>query len=75
MKHLRNKRKDVTFGRKFKYLASAIDYMSLTSVKQRTDVIGLACQFSSQPKLKREDFGGMLDMTLGEIMDQMGIKS
>lgn len=30
----------------------------------RTDIIGIACQYSSNPKLKREDFNELLQMKI-----------
>lgn len=69
MKHLRNKRKDVSYVQKLHYIALAMkDIESRPDTKFRTDVIGLACQFSSQPKLKREDFHGMINMRIKDII-------
>ena len=63
-----DKRKNVPFSQKFHYLALAIDCMDIhRNTKFRTDLIGLACQFSSQPKLKREDFYGYgFDLWIGD---------
>lgn len=63
-------RKNVSLGNKFHYLALAIDemYVLRPNVKYHTDVIGIACQFSSNPKLKRIDFKGILDLPLNEII-------
>lgn len=36
--------------------------------KPRTSMMGMACQYTSQPKLKPEDFEPMLNMTLAEII-------
>ena len=75
MKSTRNFRKDVTFGQKFHYLALAIDEMDCTrNTKWKVNVIGLACQFSSQPKLKREDFNGMLDMKIQDVLRILNLK-
>ena len=53
----------------------AIDEMSARpDMKFRTDLIGIAIQFSSQPKLKREDFKGMLEMTLIDVANELKIK-
>lgn len=68
MKSTKNLRKNVTLGQKFHYLALAMDEMDCRpSTKWKTDLIGVARQYSSQPKLKREDFDGILDMTINEI--------
>ena len=75
MKSTRNFRKDVTFGQKFHYLALAIDYMDVhRDAKFKTDLIGVACQFSSQPKLKREDFKGMLNMSIQDVLTILKLK-
>jgi hypothetical protein len=75
MKSTRNLRKNVTFGEKFHYLALAIDEMDIRrDAKFKTDLIGLACQFSSQPKLKREDFKGMLDMSIQDVLTILKLK-
>ena len=69
-----DKRKNVPFSNKFHYLSRAIDVMDVhKNMKFRTDVIGLACQISSQPKLKREDFDGMLDMTIQDVTEKLNI--
>lgn len=65
------KRNEVSLANKFHYLALAIDEIAHSSRKPRTDVIGIACQYSSQPKLKREDFEGILDMTIGNIIEHI----
>ena len=75
MKSTRNLRRNVSYGQKFHYLALAIDTMDCRpNTKWKTDVIGVACQFSSQPKLKREDFGAMLDMSIQDILTILNIK-
>jgi hypothetical protein len=75
MKSTKNLRKNVTFGEKFHYLALAIDTMDGSpNTKWKTDAIGVACQFSSQPKLKREDFKGMLDMSIRDVLTTLNIK-
>jgi hypothetical protein len=75
MKSTRNLRKNVTLGQKFHYFALAIDEMDICrNTKFKTDLIGLACQFSSQPKLKREDFKGMLDMSIQDVLTILNIK-
>ncbi len=69
------KRKNVSFSQKFHYLALAIDEMSCKPQrKYKTDVIGVACQFSSQPKLKREDFEGIIDMSIHNVLTILNIK-
>lgn len=72
MKSTKNLRKDVTLGQKFHYIALAIDEMDCRpQEKYKTDIIGIARQNSSQPKLKREDFDGILDMTINEITNKI----
>jgi hypothetical protein len=73
MKNNRNRRKDVTLGEKFHFLALAIDEMSSRQpdTKYKTDVIGIACQYSSQPKLKREDFKELAGMSIKQIMEEL----
>jgi hypothetical protein len=75
MKTTRNLRKDVTLGEKFHYIALAVDERDCRSkkTKWKTDLISNACQYSSQPKLKREDFDGILDMTIKEIANKLKI--
>jgi hypothetical protein len=72
----KNKRKDVSLGQKFQYPFLAINEMDISKgvVKYKTDVVGIACQFSSQPKLKREDFNGIMDLTLNEIVNILEIE-
>ena len=74
MKTTRNLRKDVTFAQKFHYLAMAIDYLDIHRINHRTDLIGTACQFSSQPKLKRQDFDGIVDMKIADIAFLLDLK-
>ena len=74
MKSTRNRRKNVGLAQKFRLLAMAIDFMDRSERKQRLDVIGMSCAFSSQPKLKREDFEGIMDMTVKEIAEQLNLK-
>lgn len=63
------KRKDVTIIRKLEYLTMALREREIRpDVKWRTDTIGIAIQFSSSPKLKREDFDGILDMKLKDFV-------
>lgn len=66
----RKKRKDVSIGNKFHYLALAFDemYVLRPNAKYHTDLIGIACQFSSRPKLKRSDFDGLLNFTINDII-------
>ena len=74
MKSSRNRRKDVGLAQKFRFLAMAIDTMDLTpKSKQKTDVIGIACQFSSQPKLKREDFKELAGMSIKEVVEKLNL--
>jgi hypothetical protein len=68
MKSTRNKRRDVTLGEKFQLLAMAMKEMECRpETKFKTDLIGIACQFSSQPKLKRKDFQGIIDYSIKDI--------
>jgi len=72
MKSTRNKRKDVGLAEKFTYLARAIDIMDRTpETKRKTDVIGLACQMTSQPKLKREDFKELAGMSIKQVVEEL----
>ena len=74
MKSTKNLRKNVTLGQKFHYLALAMDEMDCRpSTKWKTDLIGVARQYSSQPKLKREDFDGILDMTIQDVVEKLNI--
>ena len=74
MKRTKNRRKNVGLAEKFRLLAMAIDFIDRTERKQRLDVIGMSCAFSTQPKLKREDFEGIMDMTVKEIGKQLNLK-
>jgi hypothetical protein len=68
MKSTRNLRRNVTLGEKFRLLAMAMREMEdRPNAKFKTDLIGIACQFSSQPKLKRKDFQGMIDYNIKDI--------
>jgi len=70
------KRRNVTLAEKFHYLAMAIDEIACRqpNTKWKTDLIGVACQFSSQPKLKREDFKGIIDYSIKDIAFLLNIK-
>ena len=69
MKRLRNRRKDVSYVQKLEYITLALREIELRpDTKFKTDVIGLACQFSSQPKLKREDFHGVINMRIKDFI-------
>ena len=75
MKSTKNLRKNVTLGQKFHYLALAMDEMDCRpSTKWKTDLIGVARQYSSQPKLKREDFKGMLNMSIQDVLTILKLK-
>ena len=66
---MKQKRKDVTKTTKLQYLILALREIELNpDVKWRTDVIGIACQYSSSPKLKREDFDEILDIKLKDFL-------
>ena len=75
MKNLRNKRKDVGLAEKFRFFAMAIDEMSSRQpeAKYKTDVFGIACQFSSQPKLKREDFKELAGMSIKQVVEELNL--
>ncbi len=60
------KRSEVLVKEKVRLLALAI---GTHSKRDRTDVIGCACQLSRRPKLKREDFTTILDMSFRDIMN------
>lgn len=66
--------KDITPAEKMRYISLAVEFMTsgynkIPNYKPKTDIIGLACQFSSRPKLKREDFLSIMNMTLTEIIN------
>lgn len=65
---MKYKRKDVTIVRKLEFLTMALREREIRpDTKWRTDVIGIACQFSNNPKLKREDFDEILDIKLKDF--------
>jgi hypothetical protein len=65
------KRSEVTAGEKLRYISMAIQILERSkSNNWRTDIIGIACQFSVAPKLKREDFESVLVLPLGEIVER-----
>jgi len=62
------KRSEVSLAEKFRVLSMAFDELDRRpDATWRTDIIGLACQFSVAPKLKREDFNDIMNMSVGEI--------
>ena len=67
------KRSEVTLERKFKYLAMAIDELERRSegTVWKTDLIGLACQFSVNPKLKRQDFNDLINLSIKDIIQMV----
>jgi hypothetical protein len=72
MKSNRNRRKDVGLAEKFRLLATAIDLMdSRPNGNIKTDVIGMACSFSTQPKLKREDFKELAGMSIKQVVEEL----
>jgi hypothetical protein len=73
MKSTRNRRKNVGIAEKFRLLAMAIDFMDRSERKQRLDVIGMACAFSSQPKLKREDFRQLAGMSIKQVVEELNL--
>jgi hypothetical protein len=73
---MKNKRKDVSYVRKLEYITLALREIELRpDTRFRTDVIGLACQFSSQPKLKREDFHNLINMRVKDFIMILNIIS
>jgi len=73
---MRNKRKDVSYVRKLEYVTLALrEIESRPDTRFKTDVIGLACQFSSQPKLKREDFHNLINMRIKDFIMILNIMS
>jgi hypothetical protein len=60
------KRSEVSVKEKFRLLGLAI---GTRSKRDRTDVIGVACQLSRRPKLKREDFNAIMDISLRDIIN------
>ena len=71
MKSTRNRRKDVGLAEKFRLLAMAVELMDRNERKQKTDVIGMACAFSTQPKLKREDFRELASMSIKQVVEEL----
>ncbi len=64
------KRSEVSLAEKFRVLSMAFDELDRRpDATWQTDIIGLACQFSVAPKLKREDFNEIMKMTVGEIVE------
>ena len=46
------------------------DFKYTPLANRKTDIIGTACQYSNNPKLKREDFTDILDMKISDIIKQ-----
>jgi hypothetical protein len=66
------KRSEVTLEEKFRYIGMALMEMgNRPETKWRTDAIGIACQYSVAPKLKREDFDCILSMQVSEIIEMV----
>ncbi len=68
------RRKDISAAQKLRYISLAIEDVARMRVGNKgyvpkTSLIGYACQYTSQPKLKPEDFEPLLDMTLREIIN------
>lgn len=67
-------RKSITLAEKLRYISMAIEDCARMRAqydkkfKPRTSLVGYACQFTSNPKLKPEDFEPMLNMSLREII-------
>ncbi len=65
MKH----RKDVSDIMKFKYLLLALEcYDPNIKYKPRVSLVKLACQCSSNPKLKPEDFEKLLNTKVSDLL-------
>jgi len=63
------KRSEVSLARKVSYLSLAL--MEIEESKHwryKTDIIGIACQYSNNPKLKRQDFDGIVDMSINDLL-------
>jgi len=70
------KRKDVGYARKLYYLSMAISEIDETKDwRFKTDAVGIACQYSNHPKLRRSDFEGMMDMSLNDILKLINDKN
>lgn len=67
------KRSEVSTLRKFSYLTLAINEVrnSPEKMKWKTDLIGLACQYSHKPKLKREDFDSLINLSIKNIIEMV----
>lgn len=68
------KRPEVPLSRKLHYLSLALtnDLEYSKSPRSKTDIIGYACQYSSHPKLKREDFRELVSMNIGDLLKKVG---
>lgn len=66
-------RKDVPIYRKLQAITEAVRDFKTLDLKRKTDIVGVACQNTSAPRLKREDFDGIMDLTLRQIMEKEGI--
>ena len=67
----KTKRSDASIVKKLNSLVMALeDFKYIPSRNRKTDIIGTACQYSSHPKLKREDFTDILDMKISDIIKQ-----
>jgi len=76
LKFKRKLRKNVSIGEKLNYLSLAITERINMPKKRhhyqhKTDIIGLACQYSKNPKLRREDFDDILNITIKDIVSRL----
>ncbi len=71
---MRRTRKSLTDAEKLRYISLAVEEIVWRrkrnpNYKPRTTIIGLACQYSSNPKLKPVDFKPLMDKSLKEIIE------
>jgi len=62
------RRKDVSDMKKLQYLLMAVNDFDIKGYKPRTSLVGYACQYSSNPKLKPEDFEQVLNTKVSDIL-------
>lgn len=70
------KRSEVSLARKVSYLSLAL--MEIEECKDsrfKMDAEGLACQYSHHPKLKRQDFEGIMNMSINDILKSINISN
>jgi len=70
------KRSEVSLARKFHYFSLAImEIGECKDFRKNNKVVSIACQYSNHPKLKPQDFEGIADMTLNEILKSIIIEN